>query len=61
MSAHVVLSCDGHRHGQPCRGAFHSRWHVQTLAAAEADANGWRQIGTADLCPSPGHDEEPQP
>lgn len=58
MTAYATLSCDGHRHGQPCRGVFHSRWFSRLLAEREADANGWRQIGTTDLCPSSGHDEE---
>lgn len=58
MTQVIVMSCDGHRHGQPCRGAFPSRWRSRILAAREADAIGWRQIGTLDLCPSAGHDED---
>ena len=65
MSAHVVLSCDGHRHGQPCRGALHTREVEEHPAARAAAAAGWRRLPagddgvSGDLCPSGGHDEEP--
>jgi hypothetical protein len=59
MSACVTWTCNGHRHGQPCRGAL----SVSTLnpgrARAAASKAGWRQKSPGyDLCPSRGHDEE---
>lgn len=62
MTAIVMLSCDGHRHGQPCRGAKPLPPHRDAReAAALARAAGWRIRLDDDLCPSRGHDEEPQP
>lgn len=65
MTAHVVLSCDGHRHGQPCRGALPTRETDENAAARVAADAGWRRIPggvvQGDLCPSRGHDEEPAP
>lgn len=69
MSAHIVLSCDGLRHGQPCRGALHTREVEEYAAARQAADLGWRRQWDPatwpapsvllDLCPSGGHDEEP--
>lgn len=63
MTAYATLSCDGHRHGQPCRGTLHtSRPYYDAHAAAAAA--GWRSLDTVvefadgDLCPSSGHDED---
>lgn len=63
MSAVVTYSCDGHRHGQPCRGALHTRTDDVDLADREAAAAGWRIMvdGVADVCPSGGHDEDGPP
>ena len=62
MTARIVLSCDGHRHGQPCRGALHTRWRAEHRALAQAAGAGWRDIAPdgrrLDLCPSRGHDED---
>lgn len=65
MSAGVTLSCDGHRHGQPCRGALHTR--DLTTFGARLNAADWRSVYDAaadrwlDLCPSAGHDEDQPP
>jgi hypothetical protein len=67
MTARIVHTCDGTRHGDPCRGARTARANLaQPLArgTAERDAarNGWRrQPDGTHLCPSPGHDVEPEP
>lgn len=53
MSAHITMSCDGKRHGQPCRGALHTRTAALTVAIEEAEAAGWRVTGPGrDRCPS---------
>lgn len=63
MSAHIVLSCDGHRAGQPCRGALHTR-ALSPIEARLGDGAAWRSVMTdqamtfIDLCPSGSHDEE---
>lgn len=60
MTAHVALSCDGTRNGQPCRGAYHAR--TLSLTAALAEAGDWRTRAVGHLlvlrCPSAGHDQE---
>jgi hypothetical protein len=62
MTAVLRYSCDGHRHGQPCRGALPTHTDDWQTAETEAGRNGWRGThlnGTwLDLCPSPGHDED---
>lgn len=59
MTAAVVLTCDGHRHGQPCRGAYRLPTHPDPQTAARlARAAGWRIRLDDDLCPSAGHDED---
>lgn len=58
MSAHIVLSCDGQRHGQPCRGALHTRRILMAQAVGDAVDAGWRwHPDGRHLCPSRGHDE----
>lgn len=66
MTARIVVSCDGHRHGQPCRGAYTAHADVfaddhRRDAFREATQHGWHCDSTdgRDLCPSHGHDEEP--
>jgi hypothetical protein len=67
VTARIVHTCDGTRHGDPCRGARTARANLaQPLArgTAERDAAraGWRrQPDGTHLCPSPGHDAEPVP
>lgn len=63
MSARISYSCDGHRHGQPCRGALPTRSDHRGPADDQATAAGWRDTwalgrGWIDLCPSLGHDED---
>lgn len=60
MSFHVTITCDGHRHGQPCRGALHTRDEDAADAERAARAAGWRIgiDGWVDVCPSGGHDED---
>lgn len=60
MTARIVVSCDGHRHGQPCRGALITRRTTLPGGREEAFAEGWRitPFHPADLCPSGGHDED---
>lgn len=62
VSDHVVVCCDGHRHGQPCRGALHTRTRHAPTAIGQAWRAGWRSIptpgGVIELCPSGGHDED---
>lgn len=74
MSAGITLSCDGHRHGQPCRGALHTR-ASQPDEARHVYGNpaGWRsrwvlepgppptRYRVTDVCPSGGHDEDGPP
>jgi hypothetical protein len=60
VSARVILTCDGHRHGQPCRGNYPIPLDATTAdVAARARAAGWRMHLGGMLCPSRGHDEEP--
>ncbi len=68
MSAHITVTCDGHRDGQPCRGSRPTRDAILDDALVEATAHGWRldvahpdRGHVGDLCPSRGHDEEPTP
>lgn len=60
MTARIVVSCDGHRHGQPCRGALHTRHATLSGARQEAFEAGWRiaPLWPIELCPSRGHDED---
>lgn len=60
MTWRISVSCDGHRHGQPCRGTLHTRETDLDDAEREALTAGWRVAvdGWADLCPSGGHDED---
>ncbi|NUR09351.1 MAG: hypothetical protein HOV66_30600 [Streptomycetaceae bacterium] len=63
MSARIVVSCDGHRHGQPCRGALPTTTEHCAVADDQRAAAGWRETwalgrGFVDLCPSLGHDED---
>lgn len=59
MTARVTVSCDGTRHGQPCRGALHTRWRAEHRALGQARIAGWRRTEDGrDLCPSRGHDED---
>jgi hypothetical protein len=69
MSVRLTLTCDGHRHGQPCRGARNTSYAYAPQLRSDdpartftPDTTGWR-IGEGpnggDLCPSRGHDEEP--
>lgn len=64
MTVYAVVTCDGTRLGQPCRGAF-TLPHLASAdeAIGRARGAGWRwednQTSTAVLCPSPGHDQEP--
>lgn len=64
MTARVVLSCDGHRHGQPCRGNLPTR--QLDPFSARLNSPAWRSVFLPDggdgrwldLCPSRGHDED---
>lgn len=59
MTARIVLSCDGHRNGEGCRGALPTRWRAEHRARSQARAAGWRPVpGIGDVCPSGGHDED---
>lgn len=62
MSYRLAVCCDGHRNGQPCRGAYFSHDISLTTAHFNALGNGWRSIESGHwivlLCPSLGHDEE---
>ena len=60
MTAYSVITCNGTRRGQPCLGAITIPAAVPSPeeALAHARATGWT-LGTLDLCPSPGHDQEP--
>lgn len=65
MTVYAVVTCDGTRHGQPCRAAFTLPTAAEAVdATARALNAGWRwdprYSGTV-LCPSPGHDQEPTP
>lgn len=68
MTARIVLSCDGHRNGQPCRGALYTR-ALSPMEARFGEGAHWRSLHLnpdepplearfIDLCPSAGHDEE---
>lgn len=61
MTYVVVVTCDGRRHGQPCRGAYPTGEAMLDDAERAATAAGWRATvdDAGDLCPSRGHDEEP--
>lgn len=73
MSLRVTVACDGHRDGQPCRGARSSglaysprdRWQDNAdrlPAIVPRLVDGWRQMPNGgDLCPSGGHDEDVTP
>lgn len=70
MSIRLLHVCDGHRHGQPCRGAYSSSIgyserdtdeqvgrHVASIARLP---DGWRRLPDGGaLCHSSGHDEDP--
>jgi hypothetical protein len=60
MSAHVVLSCDGHREGERCVGQRHCGTRHAPTAFAEAQRAGWSwRPGVGHLCGGPaGHDED---
>jgi hypothetical protein len=70
VSLRVVVVCDGHRNGQPCRGArTSSLGYSPTLRSDDPTRpvvtasllTDWR-VGEGphggDLCPSGGHDED---
>lgn len=61
MTAHIVITCNGTRSGQPCRGALHTGTLDLPRAAARAEAAGWTTTFVAHpaRCPSSGHDEPP--
>lgn len=52
VSAHIVLSCDGTRRGQPCGAFLHTRAWDLTVARAEATRHGWTPGPGPDLCPA---------
>lgn len=62
MSYRLAVSCDGHRHGMSCRGAYFSRDVFLPTAHVHALSKGWRTVESGHhivlLCPSGGHDEE---
>lgn len=62
MTPVITYRCDGHRHGQPCRGALPTHTDQRGPADDEATRHGWRELRAngawLDLCPSPGHDED---
>ncbi|MFL5913917.1 MAG: hypothetical protein ACJ768_25555 [Gaiellaceae bacterium] len=59
MTAHVVLTCDGTRDGQPCPGYYQVPPHRDAHHAAQLARNaGWRLELKTQLCPADGHDED---
>jgi hypothetical protein len=61
VSIYTVVKCEGHREGMPCRAGFPRKglgagWYVEAVA----EDHGWRFLEEITLCPSLGHDEEPQ-
>jgi hypothetical protein len=58
VTAGITLSCDGTRHGQPCRGFLPTRAVDPLEARTLAAAAGWRSTLDAapgrigDLCPA---------
>jgi hypothetical protein len=64
VSAGIRFACDGHRHGQPCRGAFNSGTTDLVDAYRLANHADWHFLypkrGRVPvlLCHSSGHDEE---
>lgn len=51
MTARIVLSCDGARHGMACRGALPTRTVDADGARGEGRRKGWL-CGPPDLCPA---------
>lgn len=66
MTATITISCDGERHGQPCRGALPTPAHSPDEARhgygrPAGWTSAWAPLGPGryqamDFCPSRGHD-----
>ena len=62
MTTYAVVTCDGTRNGQPCRGALTlPRDTSRTDEDTYARNAGWRLGPSGELCPSPGHDQDTTP